>query len=88
MLRWTPGTEDDDTIGIGEIGRFEENRIDDGKDGGVGTDAEGQSGDGGGGEPAALPEHAEGVAKVLQKGFHRGPSGYTSSEGLSFVRFF
>ena len=66
----TLALEHDDAIGIGEVGRLEQNGVDDGEDGGVGADAKCERGDGGGGESATLPEHAEGVAEVLEECFH------------------
>ena len=43
-------SEDHDTVRFGEVWRTEEDGVDDGKDGGVGTDARCQSDAGGGGE--------------------------------------
>ncbi len=53
---------------IGE--RLEQDGVDNGEDGGVGSDAEGESGDGSYGERRTTDEHAEGVAEVAEKVAH------------------
>ena len=66
-------------FGIGE--RLEQDGVDDGEDGGVGSDAEGESGDGSYGERWTADEHAEGVAEVAEKVAHGGvPPSKCSSE--------
>ena len=62
----------DDAVGVGIGERLEQDRVDHGEDGGVGSDAEGESGDGGYGERRAGDEHAEGVAEVAEKVAHVG----------------
>ena len=57
-------------VGIGE--RLEQHGVDDGEDGGVGSDAEGQGGDGCDGEGWIREEHAEGVAEVMPEITHDG----------------
>jgi hypothetical protein len=59
-----------DAVGVGIAEGLEEDRIDDGEDGGVGSDAEGESGDGGEGECRVGDEHAEGVAEVAEEIAH------------------
>ena len=53
--------EEDETVGVGKGRRFEQDRVDDGEDGGVGSDAERQCQDGGEGEARTLPEGAQRV---------------------------
>ena len=50
-------------IGVGE--RLEQHRVDDGEDGGVGSDAQGQRGDGGDGEAGVLEEHVQRMFDVV-----------------------
>ena len=61
-----------DALGLGIGERFQEDGVDDGEDSGVGSDAEGDSGDGGQGEGRARNEHAERVAEVLPEITHVG----------------
>ena len=56
----------DELLGVRHRQGLEQDRVDDGEDGGVGADAEGQRQDGGGGKPAILPEQAEPEPYVLQ----------------------
>ena len=59
-------SQDDQMVWGGEGQRAEENAGDDGKDGGGGSDAQGQHEDGGDGESWRLTQLAESVASVLQ----------------------
>lgn len=56
--------------------RAQEGRIDDGENGGVGADTEGQRQDDDGGEAGAVAKRADGVAQVLQERAHRESSKY------------
>ncbi len=58
-------TEADEGCGIGNRKVAHEDRIDEGKDGGVGADAEGQGEDGGCGEARGLLQLPHGIANVL-----------------------
>ena len=60
----------DDTVGVGIGEGLEEDGVDDGEDGGVGSDAERDGGDGGEGERRIGDEHAEGVAEVVAEIAH------------------
>ena len=54
----------DDAIRIGVGERLEQNRVDHGEDGCVGSDAEGQGGDGGDSEAGVLDEHVQRMLDV------------------------
>ena len=62
--------EHDNPLGIGEVHRLEQNRVDEGKDGGIGPHAERQCEDGGDRERRSLEEHPDGVLQVLKKRSH------------------
>ena len=57
----------DDAVGLRIRERLEQDGVDHGEDGGVGSDAEGESGDGRYGERRSGDERAEGVAQVAEK---------------------
>ena len=60
----------DDAVGVRIGERLEEDGVDDGEDGGVGSDAEGQGGDGCDGEARVLEEAAQGVFEVMPQVGH------------------
>ncbi len=60
----------DHAIGVGIGEGFEEDGVDDGEDGGVGSDAEGEGCDGGEGEGGVGDEDAEGIAEVAEEIAH------------------
>jgi len=76
----------DQPIAIGHRQALQECGVDDGEDGGVGADAEGERQDGGGGEAWPLPQHARGVAEILADVGQGGSSGYTRRDGRRCVR--
>src|SRR5438093_10574287 len=64
--------QNDDAIRLGKSQRLEQDRVDNGKNGSVGSDSEGQRGNRGGCEAGAWAEYPEGVFEV--GGEHmRGP---------------
>ena len=65
--------------GIGDRERLQQNRVDQGEDGDVGSDAEGDGEDHGGGEAGGLPELAEGKFEIVHIGYGREDSGRVSS---------
>ena len=68
-----------EAVGVGKRHRLQQHRVDHREDGGVRADAERQRRNGGGGEAAALPEHPERLAQVLEEAFnHGGPRNYVS----------
>ena len=56
----------DEAVGLVEGERAEHGGVDDGEDGGVGADAEGEDEDGADGEGGVVAEGAEGLAEVLE----------------------
>ena len=60
----------DHAIGIGISERLQQNRVDHGKDGGVGSDAQRQGGNRGDGEAGVLEEHAQRVLNLLPQMTH------------------
>ena len=60
----------DHAIGVGISERLEQNRIHDREDGGVGSDAERQRGNGSDGEAGVLPEHLQRVLDVVEQVAH------------------
>lgn len=62
----------DEALGAGPGVGLEEDGVDDGEDGGVGADAQGQRGHGHGGEAGGLEERAEGEAEVRKHGKNDG----------------
>src|ERR1700741_4168019 len=63
----------DDPVGIRVSQRFEQNRVDDGEDGGVCSDAEGQGCDGCDGETWVFEETAQGMREVMPQVGHWVP---------------
>lgn len=63
--------EGDKLLGVRIWKRTEENGVDDGKEGRVGTEAESENGDGGGGETGIVAKHARGVTEILGEGFKK-----------------
>src|SRR6202030_4247608 len=57
----------DESGGVNNWEIFEQDGVDEGEDGGVGSDAEGEGENGSHGEAAALSELPEGVADILKK---------------------
>src|ERR1035438_626228 len=51
--------EEDHAVGVWKRSRFEEDGVDNGKDGGIGADAQGEGGDGRESESGTLPEDAQ-----------------------------
>ena len=60
----------DELSGVADRQRLQQHGVDDGEDGGVGADADGEGQDGGRREAAVLPQQAEGEAGVLEQAFH------------------
>ena len=50
-----------DAVGVGIVERLEQDGVDDGEDGGVGADAQGQGCDGCDGERGVGDQHAKGI---------------------------
>ncbi len=80
----------DDAVGLREWKRAEENAVDDGEDGGVGSDAESEGEHGGCGEAGRLRQDAEAEADVLPQGSHKGfhgipPEKERTRGGISFI---
>jgi hypothetical protein len=65
-----PSVDVDEFVGTREWERAEEDGVDDGKDGGVGADTEGESEDGNSGEGGGFSEEAEGEAGVVEERFY------------------
>jgi len=63
--------DDDETAAVAIGEGFEEDAVDDREEGSGGSDAEGQSENGGEGEAGGLAELAEAVTQVLQDRVHR-----------------
>src|SRR5207245_2677109 len=59
--------EETELVGLGHGEAVEEDTLGEGEDDGVGSDAEGERGDGDGGEAGAAAENANGVAEVGAK---------------------
>ena len=57
--------EGDEAFGVGEIGRLQEDAVDQGKDGGIGADAHGQGEDDHQGEDPVAEQAADGVADFV-----------------------
>jgi hypothetical protein len=62
--------ERDDAVEVGDGERAEDDGVHDAEGGGVDADADGQGKDRREGEAGGFPELAEGIANVLQEGFH------------------
>ena len=58
----------DQPAGLAKRQRPQQHAIDDGKNGGVGADAERERQDGDEGKPGLAPQHTAGVADVLKQG--------------------
>lgn len=68
------GLKDDDAIGFWKRRGLEKHRVHEGEDRGVGSNSEAEGEYCGEGEgTTALPEHADGMAKITQEGFHEKP---------------
>ena len=65
----------DEALAAGDGHGLEENGVDQGEDGGVDPDAEGEGDNDGGGIPAVRGEHPEGETEVLEHGQWRDPAG-------------
>ena len=67
--------EGDEVLRVGDGKRLQHEVVDEGEDGGVGADAEGQREDGDGGEAGTFGHHAETVADVVPDAFGGGLPG-------------
>ncbi len=63
--------EEDETLRLLDGEEAEEDLIEEAEDGGVGSDAEGERGDGDGGEDGGFGEGAEGEAEIADQSVHR-----------------
>src|SRR5260370_41007815 len=70
--------EQDELLGILDGEEAKENLVQEGKDGGVGANAESQREDGHGGEARSASEHAEGVLEVAKDGVEPTKNGGTA----------
>ena len=76
----------DDAIGLRIGERFQQHRVDHGKDGGVGPDSERQRGHYGEGETGVPEKHAQGVANVGEECGHENLRGEDLGNGPSRLR--
>jgi hypothetical protein len=74
-------------VGLRHGEAIEEDTFGEGEDDGVGSDAEGERGDGDGGEAGAAAEHANGVAEVGAKLVYEKKAKETEAEGGADVFF-
>jgi hypothetical protein len=80
------GSELDELLGMLDGKIAEEESIDQGEDGGVGTDAESERKNGDGGEPGVLGQDAEGVAQRLQQSCD-GNRSWVIGLGITFQKY-
>jgi hypothetical protein len=79
--------EETELVGLGHGEAVEEDTFGEGEDDGVGPDAQGERGDGDGGEAGAATEHANGVAEVGAELVYETKDRETEAEGGADVLF-